>query len=249
MADPPDQIDLAHLDTMMRFAPLSMAFWDRDLRFVRINEVAASIDGISVEEHIGRTFREVVGDDVADQAESVLRRVLETGEPVVGLDVHATWASGEVRQFDASFYPVELDGERIGVGSVGVDVTLVRRSERLRERDATERAAVADARTRAADIALSEAHDAGEAAGRRGAEYERALRDYRQLIRHRMANPLQVICGMSRTLLEREELDTETSRGMLEHILEQANRLERIALDPVTLTVEEAELRPRPRGT
>ena len=78
-------------------------------------------------------------------------------------------------------------------------------------------------------------------------EYERALADYRALARHRLANPLVAIRGGIETLRARE-LDRETTLAILSDIAQEAERLERIALDPSATRAEEQDLRPRPNA-
>ncbi len=78
------------------------------------------------------------------------------------------------------------------------------------------------------------------------AEYRRALLDYNQLVRHRIANPLTAVTGGVRTLLERE-LDRPTQLLLLSAMLEKAQELERVALHPEVIRAEEATLTPVPR--
>jgi signal transduction histidine kinase len=78
------------------------------------------------------------------------------------------------------------------------------------------------------------------------AEYRRALLDYNQLVRHRIANPLTAIGGGIRTLLERN-LDRATQRALLAAMLAEAELLERVALDPAISGAEEEMLLPAPR--
>ena len=80
---------LLELETLYRTAPIGLALVDRDLRFLRINEKLAEIDGVPMDAHIGRTLREVVP-GVADTIEPLYRRVFETGEPVLHVEIHGT---------------------------------------------------------------------------------------------------------------------------------------------------------------
>jgi PAS domain S-box-containing protein len=50
---------LAHVEAIYATAPVGLCFVDSDFRFLSINERLAEIDGRSVEEHMGRTVREV----------------------------------------------------------------------------------------------------------------------------------------------------------------------------------------------
>ena len=65
-------------------APIGLCVLDRELRYVRVNERLAEMNGISARDHIGRTLREVLP-DLGDQAESVMRRVLG-GQAFYGIE-------------------------------------------------------------------------------------------------------------------------------------------------------------------
>jgi len=115
---------LAELERIYGTAPVGLALFDRDLRYVRINEQLAAMDGRSAEEHIGRTAREVVP-EVAEKVEPLLRNILATGEPVVGLEI--TTMDPETRQSRValvSYYPLKAeDGSVRAINAVVLDVT------------------------------------------------------------------------------------------------------------------------------
>ena len=122
---------LALLESLLSASPVGMAFLDRELRYVHINPVLAALNGVPVEAHLGHTVHEVLGERAAS-AEVALRRVLETGEPVSGLFKVDTGES-EPRHFEGSYFPVDLGGERLGVGGTVSEVTEQKREEaRLR---------------------------------------------------------------------------------------------------------------------
>lgn len=77
--------------------------------------------------------------------------------------------------------------------------------------------------------------------------YDDALANYAQLVRHRLANPIQTVLGMSRTLLDMPELDDLTRLRMVEAIHDQALVLRSVCLEPRRLSDVEHELDPRPR--
>lgn len=98
---------------------------DQDLRFVRINELLAAIDGASVEAHIGRTVREMVP-ELANRLELVLRRVLETGDAVSDiLIMGVTPRDPKAEKFWlGSYHPFNgPDGAVVGVTATVHDVT------------------------------------------------------------------------------------------------------------------------------
>jgi signal transduction histidine kinase len=78
------------------------------------------------------------------------------------------------------------------------------------------------------------------AAERQRQEYERALHDYRQLARHRLANPLAAIRGGIETLRDLEGLTTVERKALIEMLHGQAVRLEQLSLDPHPSTPAEA---------
>ena len=115
---------LGLLDALFATAPVGLAFYDRNLRYLKINETLAALNGVPAEEHIGRTAGQVIP-AIADKVEPLLRSVLESGEPVLGKELRgATAATPEERYWLASYYPVRSgDGEVIGVGAVVADLT------------------------------------------------------------------------------------------------------------------------------
>ena len=119
------------LDSLFAASPVGLAFWDADLRYQRINESLAAINGLGVEEHIGRTIDEVLP-EVGPEIEEMLRRVRDTGEAVVDLEIRGSTpaAPGVERTWLASYYPVrDDDGQIVGVGAVVSDITERKRAE------------------------------------------------------------------------------------------------------------------------
>jgi PAS domain S-box-containing protein len=124
------------LESLLSHAPVGFAFFDRELRFVRVNEVVARINGLPVEAHLGRSVREIAPVN-ARIVEPVLEQVFRTGEPVVNLEIagEAPSAPGERRTWLAGFYPVKRpDGAISWVGVVVVDITEEKRIEAERRK-------------------------------------------------------------------------------------------------------------------
>src|SRR5205823_5886896 len=97
---------LALLDTLLATAPVGLAFVDRAFRYVRINNSLAALDGVPAADHLGREVREVMP-QLWPMIEPVLRRVLETGEPLTGVEISGeTSAALGPRHWLASYYPV-----------------------------------------------------------------------------------------------------------------------------------------------
>jgi PAS domain S-box-containing protein len=109
---------IAKLESLLAAAPAGIAFVDRDLRYQRINDALAAVNGRPAAEHIGRTVAEMLP-GAADVLVPMLRRVIETGEPVINNEIeHAG------RSLIASYFPVRTPaGEVFGVGGIVTDVT------------------------------------------------------------------------------------------------------------------------------
>jgi PAS domain S-box-containing protein len=123
----------ALLDTIIEKAPEGWALFDRDLRYLRVNEALAAINGIPAAEHLGLRIAEVVPDIPDEGWLTPLRRVLETGE-TVELEVRGRTAADPDRDhvWRCSYYPVRgPDGAIEGVGALIDDITdRVRNEER-----------------------------------------------------------------------------------------------------------------------
>lgn len=123
---------LTLVETLQSAAPVGFAFVDREFRIVRINQTLADVNGSPPEDQIGRTVAEAVP-DVWLQMESVYRSVLETGEAVVNVPVERKMARAQDRRHClASYYPVRMDEEVIGVGVVVIDITERAEAENFR---------------------------------------------------------------------------------------------------------------------
>ena len=122
-------------------APIGLCYLDADLRYVHINDWLAAINGLTAEEHLGRTLAEVLP-EIAKGVESQFRHVIETGEPLAGQVYAETPARpGVKRHYAHHYYPDKSeDGTVVGISCAVEDVTervwaeeaLRRSEERLR---------------------------------------------------------------------------------------------------------------------
>ncbi len=161
----------AALDAVYAETPVGLAFWNRDLRFERVNQALARVSGHSVEAHLGRTVEELMGDH-AVPPQALLEQVIATGRAVTDLPFETGEGEG-ARQWEVTCYPVDVDGELLGVGCVVREVTERRRGEvqrtELVRQSVTARAQAEAAQVRA-EAAAEEAareRELAEAARRR----------------------------------------------------------------------------------
>lgn len=125
---------LAELNSLYDSAPIGLGFFDRDYRYIRINDQLAAINGVPAEEHIGRTIREVLPVN-APAVEPVIDRVFATGEAVGDYEVTGETPSqpGVTRHWITGFYPVKnVNG---GVDAVGAWVIEISERKRAEERE------------------------------------------------------------------------------------------------------------------
>jgi PAS domain S-box-containing protein len=134
---------LAQLDAFYQHTPIGLAFFDPDLKYVRVNKYLADGNRLPAEAHVGKTVGEV-HPQLAAEAVEQMRAVVRTGrpsQPVLvargGADPNMSGPmTGELWQ--TIYFPVTgSDGRLLGVGKVTENVTERARADRaLRESEA-----------------------------------------------------------------------------------------------------------------
>ncbi|MEV5974174.1 SpoIIE family protein phosphatase [Streptomyces sp. NPDC051921] len=74
---------LAALESLFTQSPIGLATLGLDLRFLRVNNALARMNGVPPSGHVGLRLTEVVPGVNAGALESLMRQVLETGHPVI----------------------------------------------------------------------------------------------------------------------------------------------------------------------
>jgi PAS domain S-box-containing protein len=123
---------VARLDTLIENAPLGFAFYDRDLRYVRLNQPLADNNGVAIEDHLGRRVSEVLP-EVGPRIEHMLRMVLERDAPIADVEITGQTPAqpGVERHWLTSFYPVRgSDDVAVEFGAIVVEITERKRQER-----------------------------------------------------------------------------------------------------------------------
>jgi PAS domain S-box-containing protein len=138
---------LAELEAIYDSAPIGLCVLDRDLRWVRINERLAEINGFSVQEHLGHSVRELLP-ELAPTAEPFLRMILADDGPMLNLELQGQTPAqpGVERTWVEHMFPLhDSDGAVIGINIVAEEITERKRQEReLQELNATLERRVAD---------------------------------------------------------------------------------------------------------
>jgi len=121
----------ALIDSLLEASPLAICFLDREMRFIRINQVLAELHGLPAEQHIGKDFRQLFPESAAKWA-PIIQQVLETGQPVLNVEISGEpdGKPGYFGYWIANYYPVKNErGEIIGVGLIITDITAAKQTE------------------------------------------------------------------------------------------------------------------------
>jgi PAS domain S-box-containing protein len=115
---------LTFLDALFATAPVGIGFLDRGLRYVRVNEALAAINGFPIEAHLGRTPFDL-NPQLTPVLEPLRCQALDAGGSVVNVEVSGETpaAPGQRRHWLVSYYPVHAQGKGLGLGTVVVDIT------------------------------------------------------------------------------------------------------------------------------
>jgi two-component system CheB/CheR fusion protein len=119
------------LEHLYSTVPIGLGVFNENLRCLRANRVLARIDGYDSEvDHAGKTVEELVP-HLAEKVIPNYRHVLETGEPILNMEVQQENPENPHAPFTwlASYHPLELlNGER-AVGVTVVDITDLQRTQ------------------------------------------------------------------------------------------------------------------------
>ncbi|WP_327412613.1 SpoIIE family protein phosphatase [Streptomyces sp. NBC_01233] len=142
---------LAALQSLFTQSPIGLATLGPDLRFLRVNDALARMNGVSAAEHLGRRLTEVVPGVNAVALEATMRQVLDRGTAVV--DVRRTGRTPadpeRDRTWSCSYAPL-LDGSGRALGVIAslIDITEGQQAQAEAERARHRFALLAEAGTR-----------------------------------------------------------------------------------------------------
>jgi PAS domain S-box-containing protein len=111
-------------------APIGLAFLSPDCRYLQINQRLTEICGISVEDHLGRSVRDCVP-ALAEAVEGIVGSIMETGEPVTGIEVAGQRADQTEERFWVTYWHPMYgpNGEIVGVNVAAEEITERKRAE------------------------------------------------------------------------------------------------------------------------
>jgi len=221
----------AHLDSLLTHAPIGFAFFDQEYRFTRLNSAIAAMNGVNLDDHIGKTVREIVPMN-ALAMEPVIAEVFRTGVAVERMEVigETSREPGVQRHWHTGIYPVTDDsGKVVSVGVVVIEITDTKKiEENLRSSLANERLARSDAE-----------------------QANRMKDEFLTILSHELRTPLTTMVGWTEILLKSAPADSELVEGL--QAIERSSRLQlqlindlldmsRISVGKINLEFEFADL-------
>jgi PAS domain S-box-containing protein len=124
---PPDPSEIAAMfRSLVEGAQVGLGIWDSDFRFLYVNSALAAINGRPAAAHLGRRPDEILP-DLADYdlLYAKWRRVLETGEPLRGVEISGETPAepGRIRHWEEDFFPLRVGGRVAGLAAVVQETT------------------------------------------------------------------------------------------------------------------------------
>lgn len=196
----------AELEAIYSTAPVGLCVLDMNLKYQHVNDRLASLSKRPALDHPGRTIREVMP-EVADCMESVCRQCIETGEPVLNLEITALdELTGMNSLYLTSFHPLrDAGGCSSGINIVLQDITERKRMEealRLARDELEARVAERTAELASANMDL-------KANSARLERLNKELQEFAFIASHDLQEPLRKIQTFSTMIVDRCESSLE----------------------------------------
>jgi PAS domain S-box-containing protein len=113
-------------------APAGLGMLDENLRYLKVNQTYADLNGLTMEDHIGRHLSEVVP-DLAPKVIPIFQQVIDTRKAVVNYEYSGSRRGGPEKMNSTGYwvvsaFPVHWSNKR-GIGYIVFDITPLRRAE------------------------------------------------------------------------------------------------------------------------
>ncbi len=117
-------------------ANVGLSIVNTDLRFLKINQALATVNGYSIEEHLGKLSLELLP-DIAQTISPLLQTVLDTKQPISNLEISGFVPSQPevIRYWLVSYFPIWGETQNpVALGTILIEITERKHLEIEREK-------------------------------------------------------------------------------------------------------------------
>ena len=116
---------VVELEHLYETTPVGLCLVDRDLKWVRMNESLAAMNGYSVQAHLGASIKDLLLPDIHNQVSKIYKRIFASGNPELDLRLQGVTSANPQRILHSivDFYPIWQDGVVFAVATCVRDVT------------------------------------------------------------------------------------------------------------------------------
>ena len=115
----------ATLDAFFSASTAILNILDDQFRYIKTDSLTPTYFGLDARSIVGRSLRDDLAPQFIEDFGPMIRRVMETGEPVHNVEVQSPVPGrpGEIVYWQASYFAVPLPEGRRGYGVVGIEIT------------------------------------------------------------------------------------------------------------------------------
>jgi PAS domain S-box-containing protein len=116
----------ALLDSFFAVAPVGMALFDAEMRYVTLNGSLAEINGLSIEDHLHKRPRDILPGELGLAVEEKFQQLLRTGQSIISEEISGETLSrpGVTRHWLHSYFPIfGVDERPKGIGVTLIEIT------------------------------------------------------------------------------------------------------------------------------
>ncbi len=119
------------LEAFFATSPGILTIEDDEFRYLKTDALTPTYFGLDRQTIIGKSVRELAP-EFAEDYEAMMRRVIDTGEPVLNVEVKSPVLArpGEITYWQASYFRVPINNGKYGIGIMGVEITDIKKAEK-----------------------------------------------------------------------------------------------------------------------
>ncbi|MGB0563446.1 MAG: PAS domain-containing sensor histidine kinase [Spirulinaceae cyanobacterium] len=111
------------LHSLFAYAPVGIAIFDQEGRYIHLNSIVAEFNGLTPADHLGKTALEIFP-HYGEQILKICQQVLTTQAPVVNCELHCPSNEPEHCYWLANYFPMlDPQGQAVGVCLMLIDIS------------------------------------------------------------------------------------------------------------------------------